>query len=128
MSFYRTLLTVAAAFVLSGPVFADDTMTQDQNGMDSSQQQQTQNNDQNTSSSDQKSSSNVDQSKVNLNTASAKELMKVKGLNAAKAKAIVSYRKKHGDFTSVDQLREVKGFKKMKDKNWKNLQDQLTIG
>ena len=54
--------------------------------------------------------------------------MKVKGLNAARAKAIVTYRKKHGDFKSIDELKEVKGFKKMNEKKMQEYQDQLTVG
>jgi competence protein ComEA len=48
--------------------------------------------------------------KVDINSASEAELQKVKGIGAAKAKAIVEYRKKNGNFTSVDDLTKVKGF------------------
>lgn len=68
------------------------------------------------------------QDKVNLNTATAKELAKVKGLSNVKAKAIVSYRKKHGDFKSLDDLKQVKGFKKIKPEQLKTIEDQLTLG
>jgi competence ComEA-like helix-hairpin-helix protein len=66
--------------------------------------------------------------KVDINKATVKELMKVKGLSAAKAKAIVMFRKKHGDFKSVDDLKEVKGFKKLSDKKFQELEDRLTAG
>jgi competence protein ComEA len=66
--------------------------------------------------------------KVDINKASVKELMKVKGVNAARAKAIVTFRKKHGDFKSIDDLKEVKGFKKLSDKKFQELQDRLTAG
>ena len=66
--------------------------------------------------------------KLDLNKATVKELMKLKGVSAAKAKAIVTYRKKHGDFKSVDDLKEVKGFKKMNEKKMQEIADQLTIG
>lgn len=66
--------------------------------------------------------------KVDLNKADAKDLMKVKGMTAAKAKAIVSYRKKHGDFKAVEDLKEVKGFKKMNEKKMQEITEQLTIG
>ena len=47
---------------------------------------------------------------VNVNTASASELAAAaKGIGPTKAQAIVKYRKKHGDFTSVDELEKVKG-------------------
>lgn len=68
------------------------------------------------------------QEKVNINTASMKELMKVKGINRMKARNIISYRKKHGDFKTLDDLKKVKGFKKMKDQDLKAIEDQITIG
>ncbi|MBA1262526.1 ComEA family DNA-binding protein [Stutzerimonas sp. NM35] len=47
---------------------------------------------------------------VNLNTADAETLTReLKGIGAAKAKAIVEYREAHGPFSSVDELLEVKG-------------------
>ena len=49
---------------------------------------------------------------VNINTATQSELESVKGLGAAKAKAIIVYREKNGPFKSVDELDKVKGFGK----------------
>ena len=67
------------------------------------------------------------ESKVDLNKATVKDLLTVKGLNATKAKAIVAYRKKHGDFKSTEELNQVKGFKKIKGDDLKKITDQLTI-
>jgi competence protein ComEA len=53
--------------------------------------------------------------------------MKVKGLNAAKARAIVAYRKKNGEFKSLEDLGNVKGFKKIKPDTFKTIQEQLTV-
>jgi competence ComEA-like helix-hairpin-helix protein len=64
---------------------------------------------------------------INLNTANAKELSKLKGLNPAKVKNIVSYHKKHGDFTSLDELSHVKGFKKLNAKKMQLIQEQLHV-
>lgn len=50
------------------------------------------------------------ENKVDLNTATVEQLRKVKGIGAAKAKAIVDYRTEHGPFKSVDALSDVKGF------------------
>lgn len=47
--------------------------------------------------------------KVNLNTATAKELQQLNGIGASKAKAIINYRKKIGGFKKIEQLKEVKG-------------------
>ena len=47
---------------------------------------------------------------VNLNTADAQTLTReLKGIGAAKAKAIIEYREAYGPFSSVDELLEVKG-------------------
>ncbi len=49
-------------------------------------------------------------SKVNLNTAGAKEIADtLKGVGMVKAQAIVAYRNEHGDFKSLDELVQVKG-------------------
>src|SRR3990167_9064845 len=69
----------------------------------------------------------MESAKVNVNKATVKELMKVKGMSAAKARAMVAYRKKHGDFKSLDDMKNVKGFKKMTDEQMKEMQDQLTV-
>lgn len=46
---------------------------------------------------------------VNINTASANRLQRIKGIGAAKAEAIVAYREQHGGFSSVDELVNVSG-------------------
>lgn len=67
-------------------------------------------------------SSNEDNtsSLVNINTASIEELMTLQGLGEAKAKSIIEYRTKNGNFTSIDSIKEVSGigeaiFEKIKD-------------
>ena len=49
---------------------------------------------------------------VNINTATESELEAVKGVGPAKAKAIITYREAHGNFKSLDELDNVKGFGK----------------
>ncbi|MFJ3481831.1 ComEA family DNA-binding protein [Pseudomonas sp. NPDC090202] len=63
--------------------------------------------------------------KVNLNTANAETLQKeLSGIGAGKAAAIVAHRDEHGEFTSVDELIEVKGIgKALLEKN----RDRLSI-
>ena len=46
---------------------------------------------------------------VNINTAGADELKALPGIGPAKAEAIVEYRKQHGNFKSVEELKNVKG-------------------
>jgi len=61
---------------------------------------------------------------VNLNTASQSELESVKGIGPAKAKAIIDYRTKNGNFKTVDDLKEIKGFG---DKSLAKLRGELTV-
>lgn len=50
---------------------------------------------------------------VNINTATAAELQdKLVGIGEKKAQAIITYREKHGAFTSVEQLTDVSGIGK----------------
>ncbi|MGQ3480541.1 ComEA family DNA-binding protein [Paenibacillus sp. TY11] len=47
--------------------------------------------------------------KVNINTATAAELMELPGVGAKKAEAILNYRNQHGPFKRVNDLDQVKG-------------------
>lgn len=124
MTLYRSLLAAVAAVAIASPVFADDATpaNTDNNTAPAAQTMDNGSQPTQTASADQASS------KINLNTASAKELVKVKGLNASKARAIVAYRKKHGSFKSMDELNKVKGFSKTKAEDMQSIQDQLTVG
>ena len=46
---------------------------------------------------------------LDINTASAEEFIKVKGIGEKKAERIISYRDEHGKFNSIDELKNVKG-------------------
>lgn len=49
-------------------------------------------------------------SQVNINTADAQTMADLLvGVGMSKARAIVKYREEHGRFTSIDQLKDVKG-------------------
>lgn len=59
--------------------------------------------------------------KIDLNTATVRELASVDGISEKTAQNIVLYRKKYGDFVSIRELMEVDGigtelFQKIKDK------------
>lgn len=72
---------------------------------------------QNSKSSD--SSPNIS-GKININTASAAELDELPGVGEAIAKKIVEYREYNGNFSSIEEIKNVSGigdskFEKMKD-------------
>ena len=46
---------------------------------------------------------------ININTANADELSKLKGIGKAKAAAIMEWRETNGKFTSLEDVDEVKG-------------------
>jgi competence protein ComEA len=61
---------------------------------------------------------------VNINTATEQELDSLPGIGPAKAKAIVEYRKAHGDFKSADDIKNVKG---IGDKTFGDLKSQIAV-
>lgn len=123
MSLFRTLLAAAAAIAIASPVFADDAAatTQPEATAPAAQTQAAD------ATAAAPATTEATEAKVNVNSATAKELMKVKGLNASKARAIVNYRKKHGNFKSLDELSKVKGLHKLNADAMKSIEDQLEI-
>jgi len=62
---------------------------------------------------------------VDINTASQAELETINGIGPAKAKAIIEYRKKNGNFKSADDLDNVPGFGK---KTVDSVRKEITVG
>jgi competence protein ComEA len=62
---------------------------------------------------------------LNLNTATKDELVGLPGIGPAKAQAILDYRKAHGSFKSVEELKDVKG---IGVKRFEQLKGELTVG
>lgn len=58
----------------------------------------------------EKNAEPVDDGVIDLNTASHAELQTLPGVGQGKASRIVSWRKRNGGFTSVDDLAKVSGF------------------
>jgi competence protein ComEA len=61
---------------------------------------------------------------VDINTATVKELGKLKGIGEKIAKAIVEYRDKNGPFKAVEDLKKVKG---IGEKKFAALKSMITV-
>lgn len=62
---------------------------------------------------------------ININTASAKELVKLPGIGQALAQRIIDFREKNGPFKKIEDLMRVRG---IGEKNFKKMKDFITIG
>ncbi len=61
---------------------------------------------------------------ININTATQKELMELKGIGKSTADKIIEYRKKNGNFKVVTDIKNVKG---IGDKLFDKIKDQITV-
>ena len=61
---------------------------------------------------------------VNINTATAEQLMTLKGIGEVKSQAIIDYRNKNGAFRNIDQLLFVKG---IGEKTLDKIRDHITV-
>ena len=61
---------------------------------------------------------------ININTATKDELVALPGIGPAKAQAIVDYRKAHGSFKTVEELKDVKG---IGAKRFEKLKPELAV-
>lgn len=125
MAFYRTVITAVAAMGLATSVFAAEETQHiapslaENTAMEASTS---------APAATKEAAKPAEEHKVDVNKATVKELAQVKGLSHAKARVIVNYRKKHGDFKSLDEIREIKVFKKMHEEHWKKIEEQLSVG
>jgi len=61
---------------------------------------------------------------LNLNSATKEELVALPGIGPAKAQAILDYRKAHGSFKSIEELKDVKG---IGARRFEKLKGELTV-
>lgn len=62
--------------------------------------------------------------KLNINTATVAELTFLSGIGESKAKAIVLYRQENGDFTDIEQIKNVRG---IGDKIYNEIKDKIEV-
>lgn len=62
--------------------------------------------------------------RININTATAEELTALPGIGPAKARAIVSYREEHGGFSSPEDLKQVSG---IGEGTYRRLEEQIRV-
>jgi len=75
-------------------------------------------------SSKSKKSTKAATGKININTATAKELALIPGVGPVTAKSIIDYRKKNGKFKSAKDLLNIKG---IGEKTLKKMKPQLKL-
>ncbi|MBL7067721.1 MAG: helix-hairpin-helix domain-containing protein [Candidatus Marinimicrobia bacterium] len=62
--------------------------------------------------------------KINLNSASAEDFMRLPKIGKVTAQRIIDYRNKHGRFSSIDELLNVKG---IGEKTFERIKGEVTI-
>ncbi len=61
---------------------------------------------------------------ININTATAAELETLPGIGSVKAEAIIAWRRRHGGFASIEDIRNVSG---IGDATWEDIRDLITV-
>jgi competence protein ComEA len=70
------------------------------------------------------SSTESNPQKININTATAKELESLPGIGPVLAQRIVDYRAQKGGFKSIEEIKEVSG---IGDKKFEAIKDLITV-
>lgn len=62
--------------------------------------------------------------KININTASLEELLKISGIGESKAKNIIEYRETNGQFKNIEEIKNING---IGDSLFNKIKDNITI-
>lgn len=73
---------------------------------------------------DKNESTDTPSGKVNINTASSEALQTLDGIGEAKAKAIIEYRDKNGDFKNIEDIKNVSG---IGDSIYEKIKNNITV-
>lgn len=68
--------------------------------------------------------SGAEDGRVNLNTAEKAELMTLSGIGESRADAILTYRKEHGGFKDIEEIKKIEG---IKEGVFNRIKDQITV-
>lgn len=71
-----------------------------------------------------KNSENINSNKININQATVEELDRLPGVGQATANKIINYREEHGDFKSIEELKDVNG---IGNKKYEEIKDEITL-
>jgi len=63
--------------------------------------------------------------RININLASQSELTDLPGIGSVLASRIIDYRRQHGDFQRIEDIRNVSG---IGEKRYEAIQDKITVG
>lgn len=69
-------------------------------------------------------SKEVSDEKISINSDDISELMKIDGIGESKAKAIIAYRNSHGDFKTIEEIKNVSG---IGDKAYEKIKDKIRV-
>ena len=75
-------------------------------------------------SNDTSNSNSVSNGKININVATKDELMTLNGIGESKAKDIISYREKNGNFKTIDEIKNVPG---IGDTIYASIKENITV-
>ena len=77
-----------------------------------------------TDSEEQKYADASDDGKININRADSDELEKIPGVGPATAKKIIEYRTNNGNFSSIEEIKNVSG---IGEKTYESMKEYITV-
>lgn len=63
--------------------------------------------------------------KLNINTVTAEELVRLSGIGEKRAADIVTYRERNGDFSCIEDIMKISG---IGEKTFEKIKEEITVG